>query len=115
MPSQSEHPVVILYEHALLGEGIARYILAQTGVEATVALARDLEVVKSALAIDPAVVIFELNELFQQVDLNALAPHAVLIDIGMVISRGHQRPPDGLLLESILQAVRSSIALSPTT
>lgn len=115
MPSQSEHPVVILYEHALLGEGIASYILAQTGVEATVALARDLEVVKSALAIDPAVVIFELNELFQQVDLNALAPHAVLIDMGMVISRGTSAPPDGLLLESILQAVRSSIALSPTT
>jgi len=24
--SQAQHPVVILYEHALLGEGIAKYL-----------------------------------------------------------------------------------------
>ena len=39
--SQVRHPVVILYQHALLGEGIARYLLAQVGVVATVASALD--------------------------------------------------------------------------
>lgn len=106
MTSQSEHPVIILYEHALLGEGIARYILTQTGVEAIIAPSHNLEAVKSALAFDPSVVIFELNELCQQVDLNALAPHAILIDMGTVITHGASEPQEILPLESILQAVR---------
>lgn len=37
MASGAQHQVVILYEHALLAEGIAKYLLTQFGVEATVA------------------------------------------------------------------------------
>ena len=50
MASGAQHQVVILYEHALLGEGIAKYLLAQLGVEATVASPDELQVVTSALA-----------------------------------------------------------------
>ena len=81
MASGGQHPVVILYEHALLGEGIAKYLRAQLGVEARVVSAFDLQAVTSALALGPAVVIFELTEPLNQVDLTTLAPHAVLIDV----------------------------------
>jgi hypothetical protein len=107
--SEAQRPVVILYEHALLGEGIGRYLLAQIGVKATVAPALDLEAVTSALALGPAVVIFELSEPLQQVDLTTLAPHAVLIDVSTVVTRGSAVSPDAAGLERILLAVRAAV------
>ena len=50
MASGAQHQVVILYEHALLGEGTAKYLLAQLGVEATVAPTDELQAVTSELA-----------------------------------------------------------------
>ena len=108
MASQVRRPVVILYEHALLGEGIARYLWAQLGVVATVASALDLQVVISALALRPAVVIFETTQPLLQLDLASLAPQAVIIDVSTVVSRGSAIFPDAAGLEKILQAVRSS-------
>ena len=106
MASEGQHPVVILYEHALLGEGIAKYLRAQLGVEAMVASALDLQAVTSALALGPAVVIFELTEPLNQVDLSTVAPHAVLIDVSTVVTRGLALSPDAAGLQRILQAVR---------
>lgn len=108
MADQAQRPVVILYEHALLGEGIAKYLRAQTGVEATVASARRPEDVTSALSLGPAVVIFESSYPFQQYELTTLAPHAVLIDVSTVITRGSVVAPCAAGLEQILQAVRDS-------
>jgi len=104
----AQHKVVILYEHALLGEGIAKYLRAQTGIEATLGSARDPDAVKSALALGPEVVIFESNDPFQQFDLSTLVPHAVLIDVSTVITRGSVLTPCVAGLEQILQAVRES-------
>jgi DNA-binding NarL/FixJ family response regulator len=106
--SEGQHAVVILYKHALLGEGIATYLRAQVGVEATVASARDPQAVTSALALGPAVVIFESSDPFQQFDLTTLAPQAVLIDVSTVITRGSVLSPGVAGLEQILQAVRDS-------
>jgi hypothetical protein len=106
--SEAQHPVVILYKHALLGEGIAKYLRAQIGVEAKVASGHDLEAVKSALAFGPAVVIFELSEPLQQIDLPTLAPHAVLIDVSTAVARGLAASSCPAGLEKILQAVRDS-------
>ena len=108
MANEGQHPVVILYEHALLGEGIATYLRAQSGVETTVASALDPHAVTSALALGPAVVIFELTETLKQVDLAMRAPHAVLIDVSTVVTRGLSPSPDAAGLERILQAVRGS-------
>ena len=108
MADQPQRPVVILYEHALLGEGIARYLRAQTGVEATVASARRPEDVTAALALCPGVVVFESGHPFQQYDLTTLAPFAVLIDVSTVITRGSVVAPCAAGLEQILQAVRDS-------
>jgi hypothetical protein len=106
--SGAQHKVVILYEHALLGEGIAKYLRAQTGIEATLGSAHDPVAVKSALALGPEVVIFESNDPFQQFDLATLVPYAVLIDVSTVITRGSVLVPCVAGLEQILQAVRES-------
>jgi hypothetical protein len=103
--SEAQYHVVILYEHALLGEGIAKYLRTRAGVEATVASAYDATAVMSALALDPVVVIFELNDPLQQMGLAALAPHAVLIDVSTVITRGLGSSHCVAGLEQILQAV----------
>ena len=92
---------------AVLGQGIARYVLAQVGVVATVASALDLQAVKSALALRPAVVIFESTEPLLQLDLGTLAPQAVMIDVSTVVARGSATSPGAAGLEKILQAVRS--------
>jgi DNA-binding NarL/FixJ family response regulator len=106
--SEAQHTVVILYEHALLGEGIAKYLRAQTGVQARLESAQNPGAVKSALALGPEVVIFESNDPFQQFDLSTLVPHAVLIDVSTVITRGSVQAPCVAGLEQILQAVRDS-------
>ena len=108
MGSEALHSVVILYEHALLGEGIAKYLRAQIGVEATLGSVYDPHAVTSALALDPAVVIFESNDPFQQFDFSTVVPHAVLIDVSTVVTRGSVLTPGVAGLEQILQAVRDS-------
>jgi hypothetical protein len=105
---EAQHTVVILYEHALLGEGIAKYLRAQIGVEATLGSTHDPDAVKSALALGPEVVIFESQDPFQRFDLTTLVPHAVLIDVSTVITRGSVVTPCTAGLEQILQAVRES-------
>ena len=108
MASEAHDTVVILYEHALLGEGIATYLRAQTGVRARLESANDAAAVRSALALGPEVVIFESNDPFKQFDLSTLVPHAVLIDVSTVITRGSVLVPCVAGLEQILQAVRDS-------
>ena len=99
---------MILYEHALLGEGIAKYLRAQVGVVAILESAHDPEAVRAALALDPAVVIFESSYPFQEFDLTTLAPHAVLLEVSTVTTRGSVLSPGAAGLEQILQAVRDS-------
>ena len=87
MANEAQRRVVILYEHALLGEGIAKYLRDQTGVEATVGSSHHREEVRTALALGPAVVIFESSDPFERPDLSALPPDTVLIDVSAVIRR----------------------------
>ena len=115
MPNAAQRSVVILYEHALLGEGIAKHLRAKARVEATVVSTRHPEAVTSALALGPAVVIFESSDPFNQFDLSQLAPQAVLIDVSTVIMRGAAVAPCPAGLEQILAAVRdTSIVAGPT-
>ena len=108
MAHGAQRTVVILYEHALLGEGIATYLRAQTGVEARLESANNPDAVKAALALSPEVVIFESNDPFTQFDLSTLVPYAVLIDVSTVITRGSVVAPCVAGFEQILQAVRDS-------
>jgi len=108
VPKAAQRSVVILYEHALLGEGIAKHLRAKAGVEATVASTRHPEAVTAALALGPAVVVFESSDPFNQFDLSLLAPQAVLIDVSTVIMRGAAVAPCPAGLEQILAAVHDS-------
>jgi len=109
--SDAHHPVVILYEYPLLGEGIAKYLRAELGVEAMIASGDDLEAVTAALALGPAVVIFELTKRLRQLDLAALAPDADLIDVSTVVARGPVDASGVAGLELILRAVRDCITV----
>ena len=108
--SETKQSVVILYEHALLGEGIAKYLRVHSGVDAKIAPGHDLAAVTSALAFGPTVVIYELSEPRREFDLSALAPQAVLIDVSAVVTRGPSATPDAAGLERLLQAVSGPAA-----
>jgi len=112
--SEAQHPVVILYEHALLGEGIAKYLHAQTGVQATIVSGQDLEAVTAALGFGPTVVIFELSDSLRQVDLAALAPQAVMIDVSTVVAPGPVLSPAAAVLEKILAAISALSGHQPS-
>jgi hypothetical protein len=107
----AQHSVVILYKCALLGEGIAKYLRAQIGVDATLASANDPQAIRSALSFGPEVVVFEMSDTLRQFDLAALAPHADLIDVSTVMNRGPVVSSNATGLERILQAVRRSSAV----
>lgn len=113
MARDADHRVVILYEHALLGEGIASYLRAQLGVQPRVVSTGDLQAVRTALAFGPAVVIFELSEPLAQVDLTALAPQAVLIDVSTVVTLGGPLSPGADGLERILQPCTAALRTRP--
>jgi hypothetical protein len=105
---------VILYEHPLLGEGIATYLRTEAGVQASLAPSRDLRAVKDALSGEPRVVIFERSEALQRADLRRLAPHAVLIDVSSAVCPGTCRRGRAGGLERILAAVRRSVRPAET-
>jgi hypothetical protein len=108
-----DRSVVILYEHSLLGEGIARFVRTQTGIRPTVAPAHDADAVTCALAVDPSVVIYELSEPLHQGDLAALVPHAVLIDVSTAVCRGAVVPPTAPALDQILATVCEQLGELP--
>ena len=78
-----------------------------------VASARDLGAVTSALSFGPTVVIFERSEPLWEVDLTALAPQAVLIDVSTVVTCGPTVTSDINGLEGILRAVVGSVNAIP--
>jgi hypothetical protein len=50
----------------------------------------------------------ELSDPLRKVELGALAPQAVLIDVSTVMARGQALSPDAAVLERILAAVSGS-------
>lgn len=87
------HPVVLLSVHDLLGHGLAQYVLDETGVEVTIVSAHDEAGVRTVLALDPRVVIYERSAVIDSLDLAALAPHAVLIDVSTAVAPGTPKIP----------------------
>lgn len=110
MPGKAQHPPVILYEHSLLGEGLATYLRIETGVEVALAPVRNLEAVRAVLALDPWLVIFERTESLQQIDLTQLAPHAVFIDVTSVVGPGTVSARSTVDVDRILRAIKRGVA-----
>jgi len=107
VPVDQSHPVVLLYVHALLGEGIASYVTAETGVPVHAVSALDHDAVVSALADQPRVVIFERAVGVDLADLTCQAPGAVLIDVSAAVMAGTPIPEQATApaVESIVLAV----------
>ncbi len=100
--------VVILYTHALLGEGLARLLAAESGLEIKAIESHDVASAEAALGALPDVVIFERSEPLQAVDLLKFAPDALLIDVGMDAGPtfSYQREEIPARPEGIVRAIR---------
>jgi len=74
--------VVILYAHPLLGEGLARILRGDPSLTIEAVHVEDLEAAATVLGDEPDVIVMERGAL-QASDLLALAPAALLIDVGL--------------------------------
>jgi len=100
--------VVVLYTHPLFGEGIARLLAAEPGMDVTPVDASNVERAERSLALAPDVVIFERGEPDTATDLLRFAPSALIIDVSL--SPGptftFERHELQAQPEEILQAIR---------
>ena len=100
--------VVVLYTHPLFGEGIARLLAAEPGMDVTPVDASNVERAEQSLALAPDVVIFERGEPDTATDLLRFAPSALIIDVSL--SPGptftFERHELQAQPEEILQAIR---------
>jgi hypothetical protein len=115
VPGDQNHPVVLLYVHPILGEGIAAYVTAETGVPVQAVSALDREAVSTALSAEPRVVIFERAAGVDLADLTCQAPGALLIDVSAAVMSGTPIPEQGQVpaVESIVHAVAGAGSAHP--
>ena len=78
---------LVIYEHGLLGEGVAAQLRAED-VDTTVVPAADLAAVEAALGDQPCLVVAERATPECHARVRALSPGARVIDISQVVSRG---------------------------
>jgi hypothetical protein len=110
LANKASRSPAVLYEHPLLGEGIAQYLRAVMGIEVSLAPAHDVAAVRRALADDPDVVIFERCASLDELDLHELAPHAEFFDVTTVICHGIANSGSAAVgFDRILQAVGQSV------
>ncbi len=83
MQAERRISVVILYTHPLFGEGLARLLAAEPGVDVVPVCAVDIETAQRSLALAPDVVIFERGDPDRAVDVLRFAPEALLIDVAI--------------------------------
>jgi len=107
VPDTQTHDVVLLYVHALLGEGIAAYVTHETGVGVSAVSALDPDAVASALASHPRVVIFEQSTSVDADRITCQAPGAVVFDMSAASTTGPRIPEQGEppAVEAIVSAV----------
>ena len=102
--------VVVLYTHPLFGEGIARLLSAEPGIDVTPVEASDLELAAGSLALAPDVVIFERGDPDTAADVLRYAPSALVIDVSL--SPGptftYHREEISAWPEALLDAIRQT-------
>jgi len=75
--------VIVLYTHPLFGEGIARLLAAEPGVDVMPVAVSDLRRAERSLAQAPDVVIFERGDPDTATDILRFAPSALVIDVSL--------------------------------
>jgi DNA-binding NarL/FixJ family response regulator len=83
MPDERRILVVVLYHHPLFGEGLARMLAAEPGLEVVPVRTVDIATAERSLEPSPDVVIFERGDPDRAVDLLRFAPDALVIDVSM--------------------------------
>lgn len=73
--------VVVLYQHSLLGEGLARLLAGEPGLE--VSSVRTVDALTAGVAFEPVpdVVILERSDPDRALDVMGLAPDALVIEV----------------------------------
>lgn len=108
MPEDRRVSVVVLYTHPLFGQGLARLLSAEPGLDVTPVAASDPEQAACLLAMAPDVVVFERGDPDTACDILRYAPTALVIDVSL--SPGptftYQRHEVQARPEVILQAIR---------
>lgn len=91
MTLEQHHPwcrrAVVLYEHELLGEGIADQ-LRRGGVQVVVVRTSDDDAVAAALASRPCLVVAERATRGHRDRIRSLSPGARFVDVSRVVGRG---------------------------
>jgi hypothetical protein len=110
----TQRRAAVLYEHPLLGEGLATRLRVEADADVLLASVHDLEGVREALRGGPAVVVFERCERLCERMLHELAPDAELIDVSSVVSRGLAAPKDVTGFDRILRALHPEQIPAPS-
>ena len=83
MAAPSSLSIVILYCHALLGEGIGRLLASEPGASVTYIACSDPDCVTQAVAARPSVVLVERCGAFDALQVVAVFPDALVIDFAI--------------------------------
>jgi DNA-binding NarL/FixJ family response regulator len=101
--------VLILYTHALLGEGLVRLLSSEPGLDVVVR-SDDVGTLERALTPAPQVIIFERSDPDRAVQILELVPDALIIDVG--IGPGptftYRREEISAWPDAIVQAIRQT-------
>jgi len=115
VPDNHATPVVLLYVHALLGQGLAQHVSLATGLDVLAVPVRDTAAVSSALELHPRVVIFERFPGVDEETLRCLAVDAMLIDVsdavapaGSVVPAQGQPPQPEVIVALVDRAYASA-------
>ena len=110
MPNGQPVSVLILYSHPLLGEGIARLLAAEPGLEVVPVDSADVESAEEMLAHAPDVVIFERGDGDRAVELLESVPDALVINVGIDAGPAftYHREEISARFDGILEAIRRS-------
>jgi DNA-binding NarL/FixJ family response regulator len=110
MPNGRPISVLILYSHPLLGEGIAKLLAAEPGLEVMPVDGADAKSAEQMLAHAPDVVIFERGDGDRAVELLESVPDALVIDVGIDAGPAftYHREQISARFDGILQAIRQS-------
>jgi hypothetical protein len=86
VPDNVATPVVLLYVHPLLGQGLAQHVHLATGLDVLAISAADAVAVSTALELHPRVVIFERYPGLDESTLRCLVADAMLIDVSDAVA-----------------------------
>jgi hypothetical protein len=100
----------VVYEHPLLGEGVARLVRAATGARVIAVAGEDPDAVAGVLAVTPRVVIVERGPLLEGLDLSAAAPGAAVIEVSPAGSGPDPLPGRPCGTADVIEAVRRALA-----